>query len=324
MKIESFIGKITAVGVILYVLGLIIVNTYINEYNLYNYEIIKPQSIIIGTVFVVFHIFNILLFVLFIDFENLKYGIFSVILNLIRIFIRIVLLSTVISYLLVFSVVKDITINFLDTEIVINYTIQLGIALAMSLVIFLILKEYYLRAKEFDEPHLKHEAYLYNISEIIISLIAIIIFIILSNDDSFMQIFNFEKKLFFIVAPLLYYIIVRDSKKVKYKERFDDYVSNKSFKLGNNYVNSNLDSLVSVLYLAVLLMHQIYFYSSVVYKELPSKYGGGEYPVQSFVVKNDTITGKTIFMTKDKFYVLTNDTIINIYKQEDLNTIINR
>ncbi len=71
-------------------------------------------------------------------------------------------------------------------------------------------------------------------------------------------------------------------------------------------------------------MHQLYFYSSVVYKEIPSKYGGGEYPIQSFVVKNDTITGKTIFMTKDKFYVLTNDTIINVYKQEDLNIIINR
>jgi hypothetical protein len=306
---SEIIKYLTAFAIISGALGLIIINLHLQHYSLVDFNIIKPQIIYVGFIFLLTLIINYLVFIMFLDLENPENNRFIEI--TIVTFVKMVFLGNLLNYILNADQINQILTNHGKSSfihILISGTTIYTISLPL---ISLIAHDYIVKEREKKLT----KVWIYVLS-------VLILWSILGGIYSYIKIplsknyYTFELYLGFIVYGYLIglWAVSKDRKKgfdVTPVSIFGKKVSG----------TKSIDKVFFGVYGVIMMSIIITKYTNKIYPNISPYFGGGKPQTISLVIGADTLKGNLIFQN-EKYLFLEKDSSIHKLDWSVINSIL--
>lgn len=298
---SDIIKYLSAFAIISGAFGLIIINLYLQKYNLVDFNVIQPQIIYVGFIFILILMFNFLFFFMLLDLENPSKN--SLLKITLLTFSKLAILGNTLNYLLNTDEINKVFIgqnNSLFTRFFLN-----GAIIGGTIIYILVFVSYEWIIKD-DKRTSTKIIYIYPLIFFTLWSIAGAIYCYF-NVPLAKNFYSFE----LYIAFLFYMFFIGIWAKSNDKERGLNTTPVSMFGTDATGFKS-LDKWFVVVYLIVMMLILITKYSSQIYPYISPYYGGGKPQIVRIVVEGDTLKGELISQNSSYLFIKKDSTLVKL------------
>jgi hypothetical protein len=303
--LNKIITALSGIIILTFACGSYITNSFLTNYHIVDFNLLKPHAVITGFMFTVFLIVHVIVFLLFL---NLKVGDNSLIRTVLFSAVKIIYLSLFLSF---FFYPEYLSGNVFEKQFGGYGFLFIPGFIAFPLALF-----QYVRDKNIGKLDWIDKFYL--IVTVLGAASTLVLFVGFFPNPDFQRLFFFE--LYFGCLFVLTVVSSNSSiedKRSNYRQILffenKDSNSNTSFYLALTLLT------LTIIGSTLIIMEK---YTKTIYPRISQSYGGGKLEAMTYFMKNDTISGNKIYESEKYIFILNNDSSISKIDWNDVTRVI--
>jgi hypothetical protein len=298
--LKHILEKFTIFTAIIIALGVVISNSYLQEYGLVDFKIIQAKTIATGILFLVISLLHLLVFNFKFDLSKVEYfGDFEILHSLLTRFCAVIFL-----YLLAFG--ENIQLETLPKIVT-----SIGVILTMN---YFLMEIVYSGASQTEKTRSISKV-LINIPKFGFKWIAPLLLIIILIIEDSIRYLTFQYSVIFFLL-----FVFSFTKKKAYLDRIEEKENETEqaydsslFSYFSSTVNTWKELIFAVIWSFAMIVIFINLFISLFYTKIPETYGGAKPSNLSLKLKNGKkINGLKIHQNETTVFIMKNDTIRHI------------
>jgi hypothetical protein len=310
-QINRILLMVTGASVITFAIGSIIINSFLNSYNITDFDVLKPHAVLVGVAFLATIFLHVALFPTFLDINNLGSNtlIYTVTVTIMKVWF----LNTMI--FLFFE--PNAFLNDVYKLQIFKWKFKAGPWLLTASIcsittIYFLYDDY----KEGKDKH-KLSFYTYKFARLALFICLFLTHRLYKNNEVYFRVSLFEYFMGFNFFAFYW------GRRNSYHNQLED----RQFKgsiWSRDKLNENTIPFLKIaggVFFGLALLYLIQSYTRNIYPYLDQSFGGGKPIKMKFITEKDTFTGLKLHQTGEYIFLQSNDSSIQIVVWKDVTEI---